>query len=276
MTTVLAGTPNLKNYDWIVVNTSAGKDSQAMTEVIHEQAWLAKVLERLVLVHCDLGRVEWPGTLELAEEHARHYKSRFEVVRRAQVGDLLAEIKRRGKWPSPTERYCTSYYKREQVSKLHTRLAKETARSLGRIGRRPARILNCLGFRAEESTRRKKLPPWSLNDRQTTKTTRRVEDYLPIHDWPEQRVWDTIEKAGTRYHPAYDLGMRRLSCQFCIFAPKGQLMIAARNNPKLFQEYVDLEKEMGHTFRVDLALADVQQAIKDGEDVPEDDGAWNM
>jgi hypothetical protein len=43
--------------------------------------------------------------------------------------------------------------------------------------------------------------------------------------------------------------MTRLSCRFCIFAPKSQLMLSAKLNPALFQEYVDLEKKIGHKFR---------------------------
>jgi hypothetical protein len=48
-----------------------------------------------VVVHCDLGpRVEWDGTRELAEEQARHYGLRFEVVSRPQ-GDILDEVRQR-------------------------------------------------------------------------------------------------------------------------------------------------------------------------------------
>src|SRR5438046_10504548 len=90
---------------------------------------------RLVVAHADLGRVEWPGTRELAEEQARHYGLAFYTVRRLQ-GDLLEHIAQRGMIPSPTARFCTSSHKRDQVSRLFTRL---TAQALG-AGQRPARI----------------------------------------------------------------------------------------------------------------------------------------
>jgi len=80
---------DLAQYDIILINTSAGKDSQAMLDYIAEQARAAGVTDRLVAVHADLGRVEWEGTRELAEAQAKHYGIRFEVVKK-NGGDLLA------------------------------------------------------------------------------------------------------------------------------------------------------------------------------------------
>jgi predicted phosphoadenosine phosphosulfate sulfurtransferase len=62
-------TPDLGGYDWVVLSSSAGKDSQAMLDYVVEQCDRARVpRERLVVAHADLGRVEWPGTRALAEE----------------------------------------------------------------------------------------------------------------------------------------------------------------------------------------------------------------
>ena len=75
-------TPDLDSYDWLVLNSSAGKDSQAMLDVVVEQCHRAKVpLNRLVVAHADLGRVEWPGTRALAREQAKHYGLAFVAVR---------------------------------------------------------------------------------------------------------------------------------------------------------------------------------------------------
>ncbi len=152
---------NLAWYDYIVVNSSAGKDSQALLDWVVRLAELAGVRDRVVVVHCDIEE-EWPGTRELAEEHAHHYGVRFEVVRRKQGGLLQHVLDRHAKsqavgktdtppWPSSEQRYCTSDLKRGPVSTLFTRLARE--RELGR----PVRILNCLGMRAGESCVREKL-----------------------------------------------------------------------------------------------------------------------
>ena len=89
-----AETFRLANYDRIVVNSSAGKDSQSMLDYVVERADAEGVRDRLVVLHCDLGKspggqdIEWPGTKELAREHAEHYGLRFIVVRRGVRGFL--------------------------------------------------------------------------------------------------------------------------------------------------------------------------------------------
>ena len=60
---------DLTDYDFILINSSAGKDSQAMLDYIVEVADKQGVYrENLVVVHSDLGRVEWPGSRDLAEQ----------------------------------------------------------------------------------------------------------------------------------------------------------------------------------------------------------------
>ena len=258
-------TPDLTSYDLILVNSSAGKDSQAMLDVVVEQAKKAGVLERVHVVHADLGRCEWEGTKELAEEHARHYGLPFHVVKRPQ-GDLLDQVNDRGMWPSSTARYCTSDHKRGQVEKLIVALGNQIGKG--------ARVLNCLGFRSDESPARAKRQPFCRDER-SSNSKRTVDVWLPIFDWSEEQVWWRIMQAGTRHAKAYDLGMPRLSCCFCIFAPKGALMIAAKHNPELFQEYLATEKRIGHRFRQDLGLIDIDLALKAG-DMAKVEGAWVM
>lgn len=252
--------PTLTKYDWIIANSSAGKDSQAMLDFLVEQCDQAKVpRKRLVVAHADLGRVEWPGTRELAEEQARHYGLAFHVVRRAQ-GDLLDHIAQRGMFPSPTVRFCTADHKRNQVYRLFTRLTEQTQGVPG-----PVRILNCLGLRAEESPARAKRPPFS-HDERSSNGKRWVDMWLPIHSWTTLQVWQRIRASGVRHHPAYDLGMPRLSCCFCIFSPRSALLLAGKHNPELLEEYVKIEKQIGHSFRLELPLAEVQEALRRGEE----------
>ncbi len=47
----------------IAVNTSSGKDSQAMTILLSRRV----PCDRLVAVHAPLGEVDWPGTVEHVE-----------------------------------------------------------------------------------------------------------------------------------------------------------------------------------------------------------------
>jgi 3'-phosphoadenosine 5'-phosphosulfate sulfotransferase (PAPS reductase)/FAD synthetase len=264
--------PELATYDWVLVNSSAGKDSQAMLDLLVELADAAGVRDRLVVVHCDLGRVEWRGTRELAEAQARHYGLRFEVVTRPQ-GDLLDHVEARGMWPSSTARFCTSDHKRGQVRRLMTQLAGETRERGGDV----ARILNCMGLRADESPARRKKRPFE-RDAKASNGRRIVDTWLPIHEWTAEQVWARIARSGVDHHPAYDLGMKRLSCVFCIFAPPAALMIAGEHNRALLDEYVAVERRIGHHFRKSLPIVTIRDALVAGEraSAAEDHGCWNM
>jgi 3'-phosphoadenosine 5'-phosphosulfate sulfotransferase (PAPS reductase)/FAD synthetase len=241
---------NLADYDIVLVNTSGGKDSQTMLRTVARLAALQGVTDRVVVVHADLGRVEWKGTRQLAELQARHYGLRFEVVSRSQ-NDLLDHIEARGKFPSSAARYCTSDHKRGPIRTLMTRLVRELSLD------RPVRILNCMGLRAQESSARAKKVEFRFDAPASTKTTRHVWEWLPILDWSADEVWADIRSSGVPYHPAYDLGMPRLSCCFCVLASKSALVLAAQHNPDLAAEYAAVEVRIGHRFKNDLSMAEI-------------------
>lgn len=245
---------NLTWYDWVFANSSAGKDSQAMLDFLVDLAIEQDCLDKLIVLHCDLGRIEWEGTRELAERQAQHYGLRFEVVRNGSHADLLARIAKRGQFPGRTTRYCTSEFKTGQARTLATRVVNES-RATGTIAQgTQVRILNCLGLRAEESTERankdayKHHPQYQLDkagERQDgngwTNTKRWTDEWLPIHGWTEADVWVRIEASGVEHHPVYDMGMPRLSCSFCPLASFSANVKAATLRPELAQEYADLE-----------------------------------
>jgi 3'-phosphoadenosine 5'-phosphosulfate sulfotransferase (PAPS reductase)/FAD synthetase len=281
----------LTDYDVIVINTSAGKDSQTILRVVTDFARDLGILDRCVAVHADLGRMEWHGTKALAEVQASAAGVRFLTVSRIgevasrdgkayrkgeRFGDLLDYVERRGRWPDNRNRYCTSDFKRGPVDKLHTALAQEWKARTG--SRRPCRILNVMGMRAQESPARAKLPP---NEVRRDTSGALVIDWLPIHEWTEAQVWDHIRASGVPHHPAYDRGMRRLSCVLCIFAPDSALLIAGAANPDLLEEYAAVEERIGHTFRQKTRLTVIRDKVRAGQvpaadDTADDTGCWNM
>lgn len=258
---VLEGEPEMELYDLILINSSAGKDSQAMlTHLVAKADEQGIPREKLVVIHCDLGRVEWQGTAELAEEQAKFYGLRFIKVSREQ-GDLLEQVEQRGMWPDSARRFCTSDHKRSQVYRALTALVREVQ---AKVGKRPVLILNCLGLRADESPNRAKKAPYVV-DGDASNGKRAVHTWLPIHGWTEAQVWETIKASGVRYHHAYDLGMPRLSCCFCVLASRDALLIAGKHNPELLNEYVRVEQKIGHTFKKSLPILAIKQAVEAGE-----------
>lgn len=260
-------TADFLNADKIVINSSGGKDSLAMLiRIVRQAKALGIPMDRLVVLHCDLGRVEWEGTREVAQAQAEYFGLRFEVRRRAG-GDLLDQIKARyiklkakaeregldkvaPAWPSSAARYCTSDNKRDVAAKFITEIVRELALD------RPARILNCMGLRAEESPARARRSDLEL-DKRLTNGKREVWAWLPIQDLTTAEVWEEIDASGAPSHPAYAAGMPRLSCRFCVLASRSALVLSAQLNPELAQEYVALEAEMGSSFRKDLSMADI-------------------
>lgn len=249
------GAPYLDDYDIVVINSSAGKDSQAMLDYVVSKAHCERYpLEQIVVVHADLGRVEWAGTPELAQRQAEAYGLRFIKVSRPQ-GDLLDHIEERGMFPSSAARYCTSDHKRGQVAKVFTALVREWREDhphwVGQV-----RILNCMGLRAQESPKRAKADAFA-NDARATNGRRLVDTWLPVHEWTLTEVWKRVRDSGVEHHPIYDAGMPRLSCCFCVLASKSALVRAAQLNPDLAWEYAELEDRIGHTFQNGRSMLEI-------------------
>jgi 3'-phosphoadenosine 5'-phosphosulfate sulfotransferase (PAPS reductase)/FAD synthetase len=263
------GVPDLAWYDVILVSISGGKDSQAALDETVRAADAAGVRHRIVTAFADLGEDdEWPGTRELAAEHAAHYGLRHEVVFREittedgrRVQQTLSEhIEAHGRWPDWQRRFCTSDLKRDPISKLLTRLAREQ-RAAGVTGRR-VRILSVLGLRAQESAERAMKSSFANDKRATNKTVRYVDTWLPIHSWSVARVWERIGEAGTRPHPVYAAGMPRLSCRFCLLAPRSTLIRAAQLDPEGAWRRALMEDRMGHRFRDGESMRDIIAAAQ--------------
>ncbi len=210
-----------------VINTSGGKDSQAMT--IH----LSKIIpiHQLVLIHSHLPEVEWPGI----KEHIEKYSMNIPVHYVQAEKTFLGMVEKRGMFPSPNTRQCTSDLKRGPIQKFINNYVKEKGFTT---------VVNCMGLRAEESSSRKKKVSFRYREDLSTKKRKQYE-WLPIHKMEIEQVWQTIKSEGQQPHWAYSKGMSRLSCCFCIMSSDNDLKIAASLMPELFKRYVELEKTIG-------------------------------
>lgn len=215
-----------------VINHSAGKDSQAMTVVLRRMV----PEHQLVVIHADLGRIEWAGNIDHIRETIGDLPL---IVCKNENKDFFGMVEHRGMFPSAGQRQCTSDLKRGPIE-------REIRRYLKRNPRFNGLVVNCMGIRADESPARAKKEPFKYVAR-NSKAGREWYDWFPIFDWSESEVFDCIEAAGEKRHWAYDAGMSRLSCSFCILASRQDLRTAARLRPNLYREYVETEKRIGHT-----------------------------
>lgn len=217
-----------------VINHSGGKDSQCMTI---EMAGLIPA-PQLLVIHAHLPKVEWRGTWDHVKTTAAASLPDVPVIKVVAVKSFLEMVDRRQNWPSPQYRQCTSDLKRGPITKEIRRVIKDE--NLNGI------IVNCMGIRAEESSARAKKNPFKYNKR-NSKAGREWYDWMPIFHHKIQQVWDAIKTAGQVRHWAYEKGMTRLSCCFCIMASKHDIKISAQENPELFQELLATEKRIGKT-----------------------------
>ncbi|MEU2258469.1 phosphoadenosine phosphosulfate reductase family protein [Nocardia xishanensis] len=270
----LSPCPELLSYDHYLISISGGKDSQCGLDVLAELFGAAGVLDRVTTVHADMGRSDWPGTVELAREHAEHYGLRHVLVSRTGC-DLLDRVAERGKWPDRNRRWCTSDFKRGPIRRVMTALVAES-RTAGVIDR-PVRVLNIMGHRAQESPERRNKSPFVHEPGRTclcpncrkaraqgcpskgsvSNSRRHVDTWLPIHAWTLEQVWARIAAAGTRVHPAYAAGFPRASCVFCVLSSRSALVRAAQLFPDLAARHATVEAQIGHRFRADRSMAEI-------------------
>lgn len=242
----------------IAIGVSGGKDSQAAALATVEH------LDRLghggprLLVHSDLGVVEWRDSLPVCERLANHLGVELLVVRRA-AGDMMDRWEAR--WTSSVQRYvelstvtlvpCWSTPKlRFCTSELKTQVIRPALRR-----RFPgATIINVTGVRRSESAARSRQPVFDVDP---------VAGFLnwrPIADWDTNEVFRFVERRGLATHEAYTaFKMSRVSCRFCIMSSLPDLRAAAAVPEALgiYLRMVDLEIASGFAFQGARWLGDI-------------------
>lgn len=212
------------------VSHSGGKDSQAMYALLRDFV----PSNQIVVVHADLGEVEWEGVQDHIIQNTDH---RVWVVKAKK--DFLEMVEKRGKWPSAAYRQCTSDLKRGPIFKFIRNDLKKRGATVA---------INCMGLRAQESSSRAKKEPFAYNKMQSCngRVIRHVYNWLPIFHYTTEEVFQTIDVAGQKPFWAYQKN-ERLSCVFCIMGCINDLRHGAEQRPELYKKYVELEKKIGHT-----------------------------
>ncbi len=249
----------------VALSVSGGKDSGAMALATH--AYLDEVGHRgpRLLIHADLGRVEWRESLPMCQRLADRLDLPLVVVRR-QAGDLLDRWLVR--WRNNCERYADLQCVKlilpwSTASMLFCRSELKAAiicRSLVERFQRQA-IVDASGIRREESTTRAKAPVWAPQVRLASATYGTSGlDWHPILDWSLEQVFAYHQLCQFPLHEAYTrYGMSRVSCAFCILASLADLSASATcpDNRDIYREMVAIEIASTFSFQETRWLGDV-------------------
>lgn len=242
----------------VAIGVSGGKDSQAAALATFRHLDAIGHTGPRILVHADLGSVEWKDSLHICEELASHLQCDLVVVRRKAGGlmerwesrwvssktryESLSTVTLVPCWSTPDMRFCTS----EQ--KTHVITAELKRRFKGQT------IVNVTGVRREESRNRARM---QIAD---TDATGRIVSWRPIMDLTTEDVFAMIDASGMRPHPAYrTFGMTRVSCRWCIMSSMADMVAATKQaeGHDLYRQMVTLEIDSGFAFQGSRWLGDV-------------------
>lgn len=246
----------------VAVGVSGGKDSQAGALATFEYLDAAGHCGQRVLIHSDLGSVEWQASLPVCEELAAHLGVELIIVRRA-AGDLMDRWESRWAssvrryinletvtlvlpWSTPSMRFCTSELKTHIIAaELRRRFKGQT-------------VVNITGVRREESTSRAK------GSVASEASGGKAWSWRPLSDWTEAQVFERIAASGLEPHEAYTkFGMSRVSCRFCIMSSERDLRAAAAvpESHDLYRRMVALEITSTFGFQGARWLGDVAPEV---------------
>lgn len=249
----------------VALSVSGGKDSGAMA--LATSAYLDEIGHQgpRLLIHADLGRVEWRESLPMCQALASWLNLPLVVVRR-QAGDLLDRW--RVRWQNNCERYANLETVRmilpwSTASMLFCRSELKAAiicREL--VQRFPQQtILSATGIRWQESSTRAKAPIWAPQYRleNATHHTKGV-DWHPIVAWQLSQVLSYHQLRQFPLHEAYTrYGMSRVSCAYCVLAGLADLVASTTcpDNQDLYRELVAIEIISTFSFQESRWLGDV-------------------
>ena len=249
----------------IALGVSGGKDSCALAIATCEELDKMGHTGPRILIHSDLGRVEWKDSLPTCERLAAYLGLELVVVRRS-AGDMMDRWLKRWEnnvaryvdlscvkvilpWSTPAMRFCTSELKTAVICRdLVRRFPGHT-------------IISCAGIRRDESTGRSEAPTSKAESKLLSKKYQTAGvTWNAIAHWTENDVRAFLADRGFALHEAYTkFGMSRVSCAFCIMGNAADLVASAScpDNAAIYREMVDLEITSTFAFQGAKWLGDV-------------------
>lgn len=275
--------PDLASYDRFLVMTSAGKDSLA-TLLRLLDAGVPK--ERIELWHHSIDGhegstlMDWPVTGDYCRKLAAAFD--IPIYYSWREGGFERELLRQNALTAPTvfeQPDGTVGRSGGERGKLNTRrrfpqvsadlqlrwcssalkidCADIALRNQDRF--RNSRTLVLTGERAEESPGRARYATFEPHraDLRGGGARRHIDHWRPVHDWTTAQVWDLIRRYRVNPHPAYRLGLGRVSCMLCIFSSAAQLCTIRAIAPVHFAAVATLEIEFGVTIKRNRSMVEL-------------------
>lgn len=255
----------------VAINISGGKDSICVAIRLNDYLNEIGHTGPRVLIHSDLGRVEWKDSIKQCQIVAQRLGWELIIVKRA-AGDMMDRWETRWKnnvaryanlecvklilpWSTPSMRFCTSELKTTLIcAELTRRYPKH-------------KILSITGVRRAESSARAKMPVASQNVKLSARGCYGL-NWNPIITWSTPEVFSYLQDRNHPLHEAYTIyGSSRVSCAFCIMGSMGDLVASAtcEDNQDIYRQMVELEIQSTYAFQGNHWLADVAPYLLNSE-----------
>jgi len=222
-----------------IVSFSGGKDSTAMLLRLLEEA---RPVDDIVF--CDT-TAEFPQMYEHIEKVEKYIGRRITILRPEHDFEyMMLEYdvaarngkEKKGKlWPNPRLRWCTGYFKQDQMRKYMKQFNEE--------------VTQYIGIAADEKIREHK-----------DKVKRRL--VYPLVEWgmTERDCLQYCYDRGFTWGGLYEK-FNRLSCYLCPMKSLNELRIIRRDFPELWKHMMELDersiKIAGYSFRPNCTIADL-------------------
>jgi len=273
----------------VAVGVSGGKDSVACVLAVAEYLREAGHKGPSLLVHADLGMVEWQDSGPACKRLSHYLQARgpefkypiswgsaaswvgdkhgdwvpnwqLHTVRRA-AGGMMERWESR--WASSQRRYesleCVKLILPWSTPSMRFCTSELKSAPIASFLKKmfpKQKVISVTGIRADESPNRAKMPVVKPNPRLHPGSL----DWNPILKWPVQAVWNKIKQHGLPPHEAYGtFGSSRVSCAFCIMSKADDLRAALSDprNMEIYRRMCILEQISGFAFQQGKWLSDL-------------------
>jgi|GEM_PF-215051 len=251
----------------LIVSVSGGKDSDAQALLLNKLLTQINYEGERLLIHADLGRIEHAESIQQVRALAKFINWKLIIVRR-EKGDLLDRYEQRwhdncvryanlscvtliSPWPQPQSPFCRADAKISPIVQKAVQLFPGQP------------IINCVGLRAEESSKRASNPVSQRNPKLDRAAGTTGYNWNPILNLKIEDVWLVHKETGFPRHPQYDRGNERISCAYCFLGSLNDLQNAAEvpTNYDSYRILSTLELRSGFSYQQSRWLADIKPEL---------------